>query len=84
MALNTSGQLVASFVDESTISDVEFSFLKNVYVQTFTGEPFQLTSTIGVLRVRDGQITHWRDYPNFLGGAEAAGALPRLAEMLAE
>lgn len=52
-------------------------------VNTGTGEPFRFTSSIGVLRVRQGKIVSWRDYPNFLGGAEAAGALPQLGAMLA-
>jgi ketosteroid isomerase-like protein len=52
-------------------------------VNAGTGEPFRFASSIGVLRVRQGKIVSWRDYPNFLGGAEAAGALPQLGAMLA-
>jgi ketosteroid isomerase-like protein len=47
-----------------------------------TGEPFRFTASFGVLTVRDGRITHWRDFPNFVGAAEITGALPTLAGML--
>jgi uncharacterized protein len=33
---------------------------------------------IGVLRVRDGKIVHWREYQNVLAIAEALGQLPAL------
>lgn len=33
---------------------------------------------IGVLRVRDGQIVHWREYQNVLAIAHALGQLPAL------
>lgn len=52
-------------------------------VSKTTGEPFRFTSTIGVLTVRDGKIVHWRDYPNFLGAAEASGARAELAALVA-
>jgi ketosteroid isomerase-like protein len=47
-----------------------------------TGEPFTFTASLGVLTVRDGKITHWRDFPNFVVAAETTGALPALAAML--
>ncbi|HEY4020166.1 MAG TPA: nuclear transport factor 2 family protein [Pseudonocardiaceae bacterium] len=47
-----------------------------------TGEPFRFTASLGVLTVRAGRITHWRDFPNFVGAAETTGALPTLAAML--
>ncbi len=47
-----------------------------------TGEPFRFTASLGVLTVREGKITHWRDFPNFVGAAETTGALPTLAAML--
>ena len=31
---------------------------------------------IGVLRARNGQIVHWREYQNVLAMAEALGRLP--------
>jgi uncharacterized protein len=42
-----------------------------------TGAPFRLPS-IGVIRVRDGQIVSYRDYVNPLGSATVTGRLPEL------
>lgn len=36
------------------------------------------TRFIGVLRARDGQVVHWREYQNVLAMAEAVGQLPEL------
>jgi hypothetical protein len=47
-----------------------------------TGAPFRFTASLGVLTVREGRITHWRDFPNFVAAAETTGALPVLAGML--
>lgn len=47
-----------------------------------TGEPFAFTASLGVLTVREGRITHWRDFPNFVVAAENTHALPALAAML--
>ncbi|MCP2256610.1 Ketosteroid isomerase-related protein [Streptoalloteichus tenebrarius] len=69
-------------VYETTDPDVVAFEFELSGVSVPAGTPFRFTSSIGVLRVRDGRITHWRDFPNFLGGAEAAGALPQLAAML--
>ncbi|MTD58846.1 nuclear transport factor 2 family protein [Amycolatopsis pithecellobii] len=44
--------------------------------------PFEFRSSIGVLTVRHGRIAHWRDYPNAVGGAAAAGFLKQFAELL--
>ncbi len=37
---------------------------------------------IGVLRVRDGRVVHWREYQNTLGIAYALGHLPALVASL--
>jgi ketosteroid isomerase-like protein len=47
-----------------------------------TGERFRFPSSIGVIRVRDGYIVSYRDYPNVIGGAAAAGTLRQLAASL--
>lgn len=47
-----------------------------------TGQPFRLNSGVGVLTVRDGEITHYRDYTNPLGAAIAVGRLPELVQAL--
>ncbi|MFD7924310.1 nuclear transport factor 2 family protein [Streptomyces sp. NPDC059740] len=49
-----------------------------------SGEPFSFPSSIGVVRVRDGKIVHYRDYPSSLRGAQCAGMLKQYAEMLAK
>lgn len=46
-------------------------------------KPFRFASSVGVVRLRDGEIESYRDYPNALGGAAAAGTLKRLGEYLA-
>lgn len=75
-------QATDATVHESTDPEVvTFEFELSGTSRT-TGEPFRFTSTIGVLTVRNGQIVHWRDYPNFVGAADATGALPQLAAIL--
>lgn len=69
-------------VYESTDPEVVTFEFELSGVSKTTGEPFRFTSTIGVLAVRDGKIVHWRDYPNFLGAAEATGARTQLAELI--
>jgi uncharacterized protein len=44
---------------------------------TTTNQP-AAAAFIGVLRVRDGQIVHWREYQNVLAIAQALGQLPAL------
>lgn len=39
---------------------------------------------IGILRVRDGKIVHWREYQNTLAIAHALGQLPALAAALTD
>ncbi|QMU71598.1 nuclear transport factor 2 family protein [Streptacidiphilus sp. P02-A3a] len=48
-----------------------------------TGEAFSFLSSIGVIRVRDGKIVYYRDYPSSLRGAQVAGMLKPYAESLA-
>ncbi|SHF55355.1 nuclear transport factor 2 family protein [Streptoalloteichus hindustanus] len=79
-------EAVATIYDTTDPEVVAFEFdlsgVRSENAAALAGTPFRFTSSIGVLRARDGQIAHWRDFPNFLGGAEAAGALPRLAALL--
>ncbi|GAA3227521.1 nuclear transport factor 2 family protein [Nonomuraea helvata] len=48
-----------------------------------SGAPFRFVSSLGVIRVRDGAVVSYLDYPNAVGAAEAVGLLPELAAMLA-
>jgi ketosteroid isomerase-like protein len=45
-------------------------------------KPFRFASSIGVVRLNHGEISSYRDYPNALGGAAAAGTLQRLGQYL--
>ncbi|MER6003647.1 nuclear transport factor 2 family protein [Nonomuraea angiospora] len=47
------------------------------------GTPFRFASSLGVIRVRDGAVVSYLDYPNAVGAAEAVGMLPELAAVLA-
>ncbi|MBC6461840.1 nuclear transport factor 2 family protein [Actinomadura sp. HBU206391] len=47
-----------------------------------TGDSFRFDSSIGVIRIRNGRIASWRDYPNIIGGAAVFGTLPELAATL--
>ncbi|MFJ9775494.1 nuclear transport factor 2 family protein [Kitasatospora sp. NPDC101157] len=51
---------------------------------TTSGEPFSFLSSVGVIRVVDGKIKHYRDYPSVLRGAQVAGMLKPYAESLAK
>ncbi|MEU0568972.1 nuclear transport factor 2 family protein [Nonomuraea sp. NPDC005983] len=48
-----------------------------------SGARFRFASSLGVIRVRDGSVVSYLDYPNPLDAAEAAGMLPELGAMLA-
>lgn len=48
---------------------------------TTTGQPAS-AAFIGVLRVRDGKLVHWREYQNTLAIVHAIGQLPALAASL--
>lgn len=48
-----------------------------------TGQPFEFGGVL-VLRVRDGQISHVRDYMDGLGVAHALGRLPAVVQALAQ
>ncbi|MFI9162284.1 nuclear transport factor 2 family protein [Kitasatospora aureofaciens] len=65
--------------DDDEVVVMEFT-LKGT--NTNTNQPFEFNSSIGVLRVRDGLIVEWHDYPNMIGGATAAGTLPQLIAAL--
>lgn len=48
-----------------------------------TGQPFEFPGVL-VLRVRDGEITHVRDYMDGLGVAHALGRLPAVVAALTQ
>jgi uncharacterized protein len=47
-----------------------------------TGEAVRFASGVGVVRVRGGEVVHYRDYTNPVGAARALGRLAQLAAAL--
>lgn len=82
-ALGLGIKKVHSVVHECADPDVGILELQVEGESTATGESFRFDSSIGVIRIRDGRIVSWRDYPNVIGGAAVSGTLPQLAAMLA-
>lgn len=67
-------------IDPGTVI-VEFDIAgKNIA----TGNVFSLSSSIAVIRFKEGKIANYRDYPNTMGLAGAIGLLPQLAASLAK
>ncbi|RKR80737.1 hypothetical protein BDD43_0870 [Mucilaginibacter gracilis] len=65
-------------IDPNTVI-VEFDIAgKNIA----TGDVFSLSSSIAVIRFKEGKIVNHRDYPNTMGLSGAIGLLPQLAASL--
>ncbi|WBB72184.1 hypothetical protein O7602_21015 [Micromonospora sp. WMMD1128] len=47
-----------------------------------TDSDFRIHSSLGVLRIRGGEIVTYHDYPNAIGGSAAAGSLDKLGALL--
>ncbi|MEV6800339.1 hypothetical protein AB0M91_18605 [Micromonospora rifamycinica] len=47
-----------------------------------TNSDFRINSSLGVLRIRGGEIVTYNDYPNAVGGSAAAGSLDKLGALL--
>jgi uncharacterized protein len=47
-----------------------------------TGELYSYASSAGIIRVRNGKIIHYRDYPNLLGYVKIRGTMRQFAESL--
>lgn len=47
-----------------------------------TQQKISIQSSIAVIKFEDGKIIHYKDFPNTLGIANAAGALPQVLEAL--
>lgn len=61
---------------EVVVTEIEHHGMSNV-----TNRPYRSTA-LGVIRVRDGRIVHYRDYMNPVRVAELTGQLPKLIELL--
>jgi ketosteroid isomerase-like protein len=65
-------------------ADPEVIVVEYELAGTVTGTGHRASAAfIGVLRVRDGRIVHWREYQNVLAIAQALGQLPALLASLA-
>lgn len=49
---------------------------------TSTGRNYEIPSSIAVIKLQDGKIVMYRDYPNTLDLAKAAGTLPQVLARL--
>jgi len=69
-------------VHETLDPDVVVAEIEHTGITVTTQKPYRLAA-IGVMRLRDGEIAHYRDYMDVLSAARALGALPRLLDRLA-
>jgi len=47
-----------------------------------TDLPFNIASSIAHIRIRNGKVVHYKDFPNSLGFMQVAGTLKQFAESL--
>jgi ketosteroid isomerase-like protein len=73
---------VRAVVHETLDPDVVVAEIEHTGVTVATQKLYRLAA-IGVMRLRHGEIAHYRDYMDTLSTARALGALPRLVDMLA-
>jgi uncharacterized protein len=74
-------QEVRTVVHETSDPDVVVAEIEHSGITVATQAPYRLAA-IGVIRLRDGEIAHYRDYMDVLSAARALGRLPRLLEAL--
>jgi ketosteroid isomerase-like protein len=63
-------------------SDPEVVIAELVVEASTDGQRFQMPTSVNVVRVHDGKITHYRDYLDILGVARRTGRLSQLVEGL--
>jgi uncharacterized protein len=74
---------MTSIVHETTNPEVVVVEWQVAGTNLADGKAFRFDSGVGVITVRDGKITRYRDYTNQIGAATATGRLPQLAAALA-
>ncbi len=74
---------VRAVVHESIDPDVVVAEIEHTGITRQTQAPYRLAA-IGVIRLRDGEIAHYRDYMDPIGTARALGRLPQLLTGLTE
>jgi ketosteroid isomerase-like protein len=70
---------VRSTVYETTDPEVVVFEVEISGTTLSTGQPFRFASGVEVATVHDGLVTHYRDYTNVLGAAQATGRLSDMA-----
>lgn len=73
---------VAANVIESTDPNVLTVELRTKGKARTSGEAFEVQSSIAVIRFENGKVKQYRDYPNSIGIAKAAGVLSQFAASL--
>jgi uncharacterized protein len=70
---------VTAEVHETTDPEVVITEIEHHGHSQAINGPYRMRA-VGVIRVRDGKIVHYRDYMNPLGLAQLTGRLPQLLE----
>jgi ketosteroid isomerase-like protein len=73
---------VSAIIHQSSDPDIITVELSITGKNIVTGNAFEVSSSIAVIRFKDGQIVQYRDYPNTVGLANAIGLLPQFAASL--
>lgn len=73
---------VSVVIHETTDREVVIAEFTSRGKSLATGVMFSFPSSIGVIRVRNGKIIHYRDYPNILHGAKITGMMQQFADSL--
>jgi ketosteroid isomerase-like protein len=72
---------VTAVVHETDDPEVVITEIEHHGMSHITNAPYQVRA-LGIIRVRDGEIVHYRDYMNPLALAELTGRLPDLINAL--
>lgn len=72
---------VTAVVHETSDPEVVITEIEHHGTSHVTNGPYRVRA-LGIIRVRDGQIVHYRDYMNPLDIAELTGRLPDLVSAL--
>jgi ketosteroid isomerase-like protein len=72
---------VSSVIHETDDPEVVITEIEHHGVSHLTNKPYQIKA-LGIIRVRDGKIVHYRDYLNSLAVAELLGRMPDLLSAL--
>ena len=74
---------VTATVYETDDPEVVITEIEHHGISHLANAPYQI-KVVGIIRVRDGQIVHYRDYLNPVAVAQLTGRAPDLIAMLSE